>query len=95
MSRAFRFLECDAQFVQRRVLLQCGAGPVQRLNLLDPQLTSVTQINFSTFPAHDQAVAAAAPPPTTAEYGEAVLAHVRGVGPMRSRACRSTSSTRS
>ncbi|MGH2356162.1 MAG: hypothetical protein ACRDI2_09330 [Chloroflexota bacterium] len=81
VSRTFPFLGCTAQFFQRQVFQQCGAGPVQRLNLLDPGLMPVDQINFSTFPAHDPAVATAAPAPDAPSYGQAVLDHLRATVP--------------
>jgi hypothetical protein len=82
VSRTFPFLGCTTQFFQRQLLQQCGAGaPVQTMNLLDPDLMPFNQINFSTFPAHDPAVAGAAPPPGTPNYGVAVLEHVRRVAP--------------
>jgi N-acetylneuraminic acid mutarotase len=82
VSRAFPFLGCAAQVFQRQLLQQCGAGaPVRPMNLLDPDLMPYHQINFSVFPAHDPQVAAAAPPPGTPNYGEAVLRHVQGVAP--------------
>src|SRR5919108_666632 len=82
VSRAFPFLGCAAQVFQRQLLQQCGAGaPVRPMNLLDPDLMPYHQINFSVFPAHDPQVAAAAPPPGTPNYGEAVLRHVQNVAP--------------
>jgi hypothetical protein len=41
----------------------------------------VERVNGSVFPAHDPAVAGAAPPPGTPGYGEAVLDHLLAVVP--------------
>jgi hypothetical protein len=81
VSRTFPFLGCTTQFFQRHLMQQCGGGPVQLMNLLDPDLMPFNQINFSTFPAHDPNVAGGAPPPGTPNYGVAVLNYVRGVAP--------------
>ena len=82
VSRAFMFLGCTTQVFQRQLMQQCGAGArVQTMNLLDPDLMPYNQINFSTFPAHDPAVAGAAPGPGTPNYGAAVLDYVRSVAP--------------
>jgi hypothetical protein len=81
VSRTFPFLGCTTQFFQRHVLQRCQGGGVQLLNLLDPDLMPATQINGSMFPAHDPAIAAAAPPPQTPNYSQAVLAHLIEVVP--------------
>ena len=81
ISRTFTFLGCATQFFQRQLMQQCPGTGVRTMNLLDPDLMPYNQINFSVFPAHDPQVAAAAPPPGTPNYGEAVLRHVQGVAP--------------
>jgi hypothetical protein len=81
ISRTFRFLGCTTQFLQRQLLQQCGAGPVQTMNLLDPELMPYSRINGSTFPAHDPEVAQRAPAPGTPGYAGAVLGHVRRAAP--------------
>ena len=81
ISRTFQFLGCQTQFFQRHLMQQCANGPVQTMNLLDPDLMPYNQINFSTFPAHDPAVAGGAPAPNVPNYGNAVLGHVRNVAP--------------
>jgi hypothetical protein len=81
VSRTFQFLGCVTQFFQRQLMQQCGNGPVQLMNLLDPDLMPYNQINFSTFPAHDPAVAGGAPGPGTPNYGRAVLDYVRATAP--------------
>ena len=81
VSRTFLFLGCTTQFFQRQLMQQCGTGPVQLMNLLDPDLMPYNQINFSVFPAHDPAVASGAPAPGTPNYGQAVLNYVRSVAP--------------
>ncbi|HEX2036065.1 MAG TPA: hypothetical protein VHS99_17940 [Chloroflexota bacterium] len=82
VSRTFPFLGCTTQFFQRQLMQQCGAGaPVRTMNLLDPDLMPYNRINFSTFPAHDEQVAEGAPPPGTANYGQAVLDYIRAIAP--------------
>ncbi|MGH2370281.1 MAG: hypothetical protein ACRDI2_19070, partial [Chloroflexota bacterium] len=81
VSRTITFLGCDTQFFQRHVLQGCDGGPVRPMNLLDPGLMPVDQINFSTFPAHDPAVAAAAPAPGAPGYGQAVLSYLQAAVP--------------
>jgi hypothetical protein len=75
-SRTFRLLGFTAQVFQRHILRVHPDG-VKPMNLLDPDVLPVTTVNFATFPAHDPALAASAPPPTTPNYGQAVLAHLR------------------
>ncbi|MBI3969821.1 MAG: hypothetical protein HY332_00910 [Chloroflexi bacterium] len=82
VSRTFLFLGCTTQFFQRQLMQQCGPGaPVQTMNLLDPDLMSFNQINFSTFPAFDPNLAARAPAPGTPNYGQAVLTHLQATAP--------------
>jgi hypothetical protein len=76
VSRTVPFLGCTTQFFQRHVLRHCQGDDVRPLNLLDPDLLPVHRINGATFPAHDPALAAAAPGPQTPGYGQAVLAHL-------------------
>ena len=80
-SRTFRLLGFPVQVFQRHVLQVWPDGSVHPLNLLDPDVMPVTSVNFSRFPAHDPAVAGAAPPPDTPAYGAAVLAHLRATVP--------------
>jgi hypothetical protein len=83
VSRTFALLGCATQIFQRHLLQQCGAGaPVQTMNLLDPDLMPYHQINFSTFPAYDPAVAGSAPPPGAPDYAAAVLGHVQATAPV-------------
>jgi hypothetical protein len=72
VSRTFWLLGLPVQIFQRQALQIWPDGSVHPLNLLDPELMPVTSINFSTFPAHDPAVAQAAPKPETPNYGQAV-----------------------
>jgi hypothetical protein len=81
ISRTFTFLGCTTQFFQRQLMQQCPGTGVRTMNLLDPDLMPYNQINFSSFPAHDPAVAGAAPAPGTPNYGSAVLGHIRSVSP--------------
>jgi hypothetical protein len=80
-SRTITFLGCTTQFFQRHLLQQCEGGPVQLLNLLDPGLMPVDQVNFSIFPSHDSPIAGAAPPADAPNYGQAVLAHLQATVP--------------
>ncbi|MBI4319804.1 MAG: DUF642 domain-containing protein [Chloroflexi bacterium] len=75
-SRTFRLLGFPAQVFQRHVLRVHPDG-VKPMNLLDPDVLPVTTVNFATFPGHDAALAGSAPPPTTPNYGQAVLAHLQ------------------
>lgn len=77
VSGTFRLLGFTVQVFQREVLQVFPDGSVHPMNLLDPGLFDVTSVNFSTFPAYDLAVAAAAPPPNTPDYGQAVLAYLQ------------------
>ncbi|MBI2955008.1 MAG: hypothetical protein HYY30_11885 [Chloroflexi bacterium] len=76
VSRSFVLLGFAAQVFQRHVLRVHPDG-VRPVNLLDPDVLPVTTVNFATFPANDPALAASAPPPTTPNYGNAVLAHLQ------------------
>jgi len=77
VSETFRLLGFTVQVFQREVLQVFPDGSVHPMNLLDPGLFDVTSVNFSTFPAYAPAVAAAAPPPNTPDYGQAVLAYLQ------------------
>ncbi len=81
VSETFRLLGFTVQCFQRQVLQVFPDGSVHPLNLLDPGLFPVTSVNFSTFPAYDPAVASAAPPPDTPDYGQAVLRYLRATVP--------------
>ncbi|HEV2126002.1 MAG TPA: hypothetical protein VGW38_24870 [Chloroflexota bacterium] len=81
ISRTVTLLGCRMQFFQRHLLQQCGDGPVQPMNLLDPGLMPVNRINGSTFPEHTPEVAQGAPSPQTANYGQAVAAHLEATVP--------------
>lgn len=80
VSNEFNLLGFPVQIFQRHVLQVAPEG-VRPMNLLDPDVLPVTQINFATFPAHDPAVATSAPGPGSANYGDAVLAHINSVVP--------------
>ncbi len=83
VSRPFTFLGFPTQIFQRHLIQVGGAGPgsVAPMNLLDPELMPVASVNFSRFPAHNPALAAAAPSPGTPDYGQAVVAYLREVVP--------------
>ena len=75
-SNTFMFRGFPVQIFQRHIIQVVGdtARPV---NLLDPDWVPLTQHNGSVFPSHDPDVATDAPPPGTANYGEAVAAHLQ------------------
>lgn len=81
VSRTFQFGCCWVQFFQRYVVQ--ATAPVGALNLLDPDLLPITSVNGSTVPAHDPLVAATAPTPHTADYGQAVLHYLEAAVPDR------------
>ncbi|MBI2954817.1 MAG: DUF642 domain-containing protein, partial [Chloroflexi bacterium] len=76
VSRSFVLLGFPAQVFQRHVLRVHPDG-VKPVNLLDPDVLPVTTVNFATFPPNDPALAGSAPPPTTPNYGQAVLNHLQ------------------
>ncbi|MGE5620699.1 MAG: DUF642 domain-containing protein [Sphingomonadaceae bacterium] len=76
VSRTVSVLGFPAQFFQGAVLRIHPDG-VKPMNLLDPGTLPVTTINFSTFPAHDEALATSAPLPDTPNYAAAVLSHLQ------------------
>jgi hypothetical protein len=80
VSRTFTLRGYQMQVFQRHVLLTFGpyARPV---NLLDPDYVPLTRLNGSTFPAHDPAVATAAPLPGTPNYSAAVQQHLNTTVP--------------
>lgn len=82
VSRTFPFLGFWTQIFQRQ-LLQVGGAPggVHEMNLLDPDLMPITSVNFSTFPAYDASLAQQAPPPSTADYADAIVRFVRQHAP--------------
>ncbi|MDO8691469.1 MAG: cupredoxin domain-containing protein [Dehalococcoidia bacterium] len=79
-SRTFKLLGFTAQVFQRHILRVHPDG-VKPMNLLDPDVLPVTTVNFATFPAHDPGLATSAPPPNTANYGQAVLSHLQATVP--------------
>ena len=80
-SRTVRFLGFPTQFFQRQVMQLWPDGSVHLLNLLDPAVMPYTTFNFSTFPAVDPALVAAAPSPGDPDYGALALAFVRAHAP--------------
>jgi hypothetical protein len=81
VSEEITLMGCAAQLFQRHVLQRCAGGAVQPINLLDPGMILVERISGSVFPAHDPAVAGAAPAPGSPGYGEAVLDHLLAAVP--------------
>ncbi len=59
------------QIFQRHVLQVAGQS-ARPLNLLDPDIMPITQLNGSTFPGYSAAIASGAPPPSAPDYGGAV-----------------------
>jgi hypothetical protein len=76
ISRTFTLLGCATQFFQRHVLQRCQEGPARLLNLLDPDVMPVRRVNGAVYPAHDPAVAGAAPAPQSTDYSLAVLEYL-------------------
>jgi hypothetical protein len=76
VSRTFQFLGFQTQMFQRHVV-QLGPDGPRLLNLLDPELMPYTQINQSTFPAFDPALAAQAPVVGSPGYDTAILEFVQ------------------
>ncbi|MSQ23157.1 MAG: hypothetical protein EXR58_01185 [Chloroflexi bacterium] len=76
VSYAFTLEGFSVQIFQRHVLQVAADNSVHPMNLLDPDLLPVTAINFATFPAHDPSIATAAPSPSTANYGQALVAYL-------------------
>jgi hypothetical protein len=84
VSRAFPFLGFWTQIFQRQILQVGGApGGVHELNLLDPDLMPITSLNFSTFPPYDASLTQQAPPPSAANYADAIVAFVQQHAPDR------------
>ncbi len=81
ISREFQFLGFRVQFFQRLIMQLQPNGSVGTLNLLDEGLMPYTRINFSTFPAPDPALAAAAPSPADPEYASKVVKFVQDNAP--------------
>jgi hypothetical protein len=82
VSRAFPFLGFWTQIFQRQILQVGGApGGVHELNLLDPDLMPITSLNFSTFPPYDASLTQQAPPPSAANYADAIVAFVQQHAP--------------
>jgi hypothetical protein len=80
-SRTFTLLGYPTQFFQRQVMQLWPDGSVHLLNLLDPGMLPYTTFNYSTFPALDPQLVAAAPTPTDPNYGSDTLSFVRAHAP--------------
>lgn len=83
ISREFLLEGFPVQLFQRALLQAMPDGGVATMNLLDSGLMPYTQINFSTFPAPDPALIAAAPPASDPGYAEEAIAFVRANVPDR------------
>ncbi len=75
VSDTFTLLGFPTQIFQRHVL-QVAPDGVRAMNLLDPDVLPVTQINFATFPNHDPRVATSAPGPSDANFGQALVNYI-------------------
>jgi polysaccharide biosynthesis protein PslG len=80
VSNEFTLLGFPVQIFQRHIL-QVAPNGVRPMNLLDPDVLPVNQINFATFPTHDPAVATQAPGADAPNYGQAVLNYVNTAVP--------------
>ena len=81
VSRTFTFLGCPVQMFQREVAQHCAGSGVQLMNVLDPELFPYTRVNFSTFPAPDEAIKAATPKVDQPDYATAILDFVAAHAP--------------
>ncbi len=83
VSRIFPFLGFWTQIFQREMIQIGGQGgaSARPMNLLDPDLMPITSLNFSTFPAYDASLTQQAPPPSTADYADAIVAFVQQHAP--------------
>jgi hypothetical protein len=81
VSRRFRFLGCGVQVFQREIAQTCEGQGVQLMNVLDPDLFPYTHVNFSTFPAVDDALKAATPQVGDPDYASAILEFVAANAP--------------
>ncbi len=75
VGNTFRLRGFPVQIFQRH-MIQVVGDEARPVNLLDPTTMPLTKLNGSTFPAHDQAIAASAPSPSTSNYGEALREHL-------------------
>ncbi|MDQ4078532.1 MAG: PQQ-dependent sugar dehydrogenase [Chloroflexota bacterium] len=80
VSERFMFRGFPVQVFQRHVL-QASGDQARPLNLLDPDLMPVIQLNGSTFPIHRSAIAEQAPSPGTPNYGMAVQEYLERMVP--------------
>jgi hypothetical protein len=82
VSELFEYEGFMVQIFQRHVL-QVNGQQVRPLNLLDPDLMPISELNGSTFPSYSATVASRAPSPTTSTYGTAVAEHLEATVPNR------------
>ena len=75
VSNLFSYRGFEVQIFQRHVLQIIGEQ-ARPLNLLDPDVMPINTFGGLTFPEYDQALAASAPAPDAANYGEAVRQHL-------------------
>ncbi|MBI4494477.1 MAG: hypothetical protein HY690_16970 [Chloroflexi bacterium] len=81
VSRTVTFLGFTTQFFQRAIMQLGPDGNARLLNLLDPGLMPVTQVNLSTFPAPDPGLVAATPRVGEPDYETAIIDFVRQNAP--------------
>ena len=79
-SRTFHFMGFTTQFFQRQ-LMQLGPDGPRLMNLLDPGLMPYNQINTSTFPPFDDALASQAPKVGSPDYDTRIIEFVQANAP--------------
>ncbi|MGE5618472.1 MAG: N-acetylmuramoyl-L-alanine amidase [Sphingomonadaceae bacterium] len=81
ISKEFLLFGFRVQLFQRLIMQLNPDGSVSTMNLLDEGLMPYTRINYSTFPAPDGGMAAAAPKPGTDEYLAKLMGFVKEKAP--------------
>src|SRR5207247_1488231 len=77
VSRTFLLLGCPTQVFQRQIATHCQDEPVRLANMLDPDLFPYVHLNFSTFPAIDEALKDSTPSVSDSEYARKIIDFVR------------------
>src|SRR5262249_2903893 len=81
VSRTFMLDGFQVQIFQREIMQLQPDGGVQTLNILDPGLMPYTNINGSTYPGPDPALAATTPLVTDPNYNTAIQIFIQENGP--------------
>jgi hypothetical protein len=79
-SESLTYRGFEVQIFQRHVLQVMG-NQARPLNLLDPDVMPINELNGSTFPTYDESMAKQAPSPDTPNYGSAVRAYLEAMVP--------------